>query len=50
MHTTKLDWCSIMEEKNENKMWEQLIKIKKDSAGEEIIHKCPYTVNPIKIS
>lgn len=48
MHTTKLDWCAIMENKFENKMWEQLIDLINDSAGEDVIHKCPYTVNLMK--
>lgn len=45
MHTPVLDWCALMDNKFDNKMWATLLQVIKESAGTKIIHSCPYTVS-----
>lgn len=45
MHTPTFDACALMDGKYNNKMLDQLVQFMLDSAGPDIIHKCPYTVN-----
>lgn len=48
MHTPTVDACALMDGKYNNKMLDQLVQFMLDSAGPDIIHKCPYTVNKQK--
>lgn len=50
MHTPKFDVCALLDgNKYNNKMLDQLIVVLIDSAGNDVIHKCPYTVSWEKI-
>lgn len=46
MHTPKFDVCALLDgNKYNNKSLDQLIVVLIDSAGPNVIHKCPYTVS-----
>lgn len=40
MHTKNVNFCNLMENKNDNKMLEQLIMLVNDTTP-GIVHKCP---------
>lgn len=48
MTTKKLDWCTLMKTRKQNKLVEEALVLLEDSAT-GLLHECPYQVVGIKL-